>query len=360
MKYLKSLSLLLVLTFVLPALSFAKKTIAVVNFDVIGGEFQQAQYISMISSEIRKLDTIEVIDKYTAAEALEKYTPEGKKCFGAQCLANIGKQLGVDYILSGSAEITSDKFSLHLRIINPNTEKVSHSNYSEYLYSDENIWKFMQMSTYKLFGKKVKKDDLVVFDFDIAKSAELEGPRIKHYNLSGPRFGGSLVTGNNSRILQSDRAGGFNKSPFMTVMGYQYEKSYLYTGQVQALVQLNFSITGLDQQMAIPSLSLVHGFRLANSGWEIGFGPIFRTKKVKDGFVNDEGIWTLADDAPNYNGVLSSRLDSRGNLKIQTGWLWAIGKSFKAGNMNIPINFYAIPDNQGWLYGVSVGYALHK
>lgn len=360
MKYLKSVGLLMVFAFILPNLNYAKQTIAIVNFDVIGGKYQQAQYISMISSEIRKLDTLEVIDKYTTAEALETFTPEGKKCFGAQCLANIGKELGVNYVLSGSAEITSDKFSLHLRIIDPTTGKVIQSNYSEYLYSDENIWKFMQMSTYKLFNKKVEKDDLVVFDFDIAKSAELEGPRIKHYNLSGPRFGGSLVTGQNNRILQSDAPGGFNKSPFMTVIGYQYEKSYLYTGKVQALVQFNFSITGLDQQLAIPSLSLVHGFRLANSGWEIGFGPLFRTKKVKKGFINDDGIWTSEDDAPGYEGVLSSRMDSRGDLRIQTGWLWAIGKSFKAGNMNIPVNFYAIPDNQGWLYGVSIGYALHK
>ena len=37
-----------------------------------------------------------------------------------------------------------------------------------------------------------------------------------------------------------------------------------------------------------------------------------------------------------------------------------VGKTFKAGNMNIPVNLYAIPDNDGWLYGFSFGYALHK
>lgn len=339
----------------------AKETIAIINFDVIGSNYKEAQYISMVTSEIRKLDTMDVVDKYSVAELVESRIEPGKKCFGVKCISGLGKELDVTYALSGSAELTGEKLSIHLRLIDPKTSKVVESDYSEYLFDEEHIWKFMEMSVKSLFNNKVKKDDLSVFNFDIAKNAELEGPRIKPYNLSGPRFGISHLTGVNSSILKSAGPGGYNKAPTMTVIGYQYEKAYLYTGAVQAVFQTNFSLTGLDQQMAIPSFSLLNGFRSAKTGWEVGFGPIFRMKQVLQGYSDPTtGEWTTSDDNPNYTGVLSDRLDSRGDHILQAGWLWAVGKTFKAGNMTMPVNLYAIPDNDGWLFGFSFGYALHK
>ncbi len=359
----KKLGLKLGLLVVLLSTQFAqaaKQTIAIVNFDVIGSNYKEAQYISMATSEIRKLDTLDVTDKYTVAELVESRVPKDKKCFGVKCLSDIGRQLGVDYVLTGSAELTGEKLSIHLRMIDPSKQEVIESDYSEYLFDDEYIWKFMEMSVKSLFGKKIRMDDLAVFNFDKAKNAELEGPRIKPYNLSGPRFGVSYLTGLNEQIISSNGPGGFGKSPAMTVIGYQYEKSYLYTGAVQAIFQGNFSLTGLDQQMGIPSLSLLNGFRLAKTGWEVGFGPIFRIKRVQEGYVNNAGEWVSRNESFGYDGVFTSRLDSRGHLVLQAGWLWAVGKSFKAGNMNIPVNLYAIPDNDGWLFGFSFGYALHR
>ena len=337
----------------------AKETIAIVNFDVIGSNYKESQYISMVTSEIRKLDTMDVVDKYTVAELVEARVQPDKKCFGVKCLSEIGKELGVKYVLTGSAELTGEKLSIHLRLINPQTQKVVDSDYSEYLFDNEYIWKFMEMSVKNLYEQKVKMDDLSVFDFDRAKNAELEGPRIKPYNLSGPRFGVSYMTGLNKSILQSHGEGGFGKSPAMTVIGYQYEKSYLYTGAVQAVFQTNFSLTGLDQQMAIPSFTLLNGFRSSKYGWEVGFGPVFRFKKILKGY-NGENGWVSEGEDPMYSGVFTDKLDSRGNFVLQPGWIWAVGKTFKAGNMNIPVNLYAIPDNDGWLYGFSFGYALHK
>ena len=337
----------------------AKETIAIVNFDVIGSNYKEAQYLSMVTSEIRKLDTLVVVDKYTVAELTQSKVSAENKCFGVKCLSEIVLGLEVDYVLSGSAELTGEKLSIHLRLIDPKTAKVVDSDYSEYLHDGEYIWKFMEMSVKGLFSKKIRIDDKAVFDFDIAKNAELEGPRIKPYNLSGPRFGGSYVTGVNKEVLTSSEAGGFGKEAFMTVIGYQYEKSYLYTGAVQAVMQINFSLTGLDQQMAIPAASFLNGFRSSKYGIEVGFGPIFRFKKAALGAMVD-GEWVLKSDASSFEGKFVRRLDDRGQYLLQAGWVWAVGKSFKAGNMNIPVNLYAIPDNNGWLFGLSMGYALHK
>jgi len=347
--------------FILTQLSMvAKETIAIINFDVIGSNYKESQYISMVTSEIRKLDTMDVVDKYTVAELVEARVLPDIKCFGVKCISDLGKELDVDYALTGSAELTGEKLSIHLRMIDPKTQKVVESDYAEYLFDNEYIWKFMEMSVKSLFKQKVRLDDLAVFDFDRAKNAELEGPRIKPYNLSGPRFGVSYMTGINKDILISNGEGGFGKNPAMTVIGYQYEKSYLYTGAVQAVFQTNFSLTGLDQQMAIPSFSLLNGFRSSKYGWEVGFGPVFRFKKIKQGYENESGEWITKDQAPEYTGVFNGRLDSRGKNVLQPGWIWAVGKTFKAGNMNIPFNLYTIPDNDGWLFGFSFGYALHK
>jgi TolB-like protein len=338
----------------------AKETIAIINFDVIGSSYKESQYISMVTSEIRKLDTMNVIDKYSVSELVESKLSHGKKCFGVKCISELGLALDVNYALTGSAELTGEKLSVHLRLIDPKSQKVIESDYSEYLFEEEYIWKFMEMSVKSLFNQKVRLDDLVVFNFDRAKNAELEGPRIKPYNLSGPRFGLSHITGINNRIIKSSGPGGYGKNPTMTVIGYQYEKSYLYTGALQAVFQTNISLTGLDQQMAIPSFSFLNGFRSVKYGFEIGFGPIFRLKQVQKGYLNNSGDWLSESDNPDYDGVFSNRLDSRGSFKFQPGWVWAIGRSLKAGNMTIPINFYALPDNDGWLYGFSFGYALRK
>ena len=342
----------------------AKETVAVVNFDITGTTYKEAQYISMTSAEIRKLDSLEVMDKYSVEEVVKAHIAEDQKCFGVACLSEIGRKLDADLIVTGSAEVTSDKLSLHLRLIDPKKKEVVKSSYSEYIYDGDYIYKIMEMSVRRLFGNSVRKEDAAVYDYALAKKAELEGPRIKHYDLSGPRFGGSYMTGDNGHILSSQSEYGFAKSQYMTVIGYQYEKSYLYTGALQAVMQLNFSLTGLDQQMAIPSFSFLNGFRTAKHGFEFGFGPVFRFKKLAKGYKNSIGDWKLQSERwedPHYNGQrILSRLDTRGNYFLTPGWVWAVGKSFKAGNMTIPVNAYAIPDRDGWLFGLSVGYALHK
>ena len=112
--------------------------------------------------------------------------------------------------------------------------------------------------------------------------------------------------------------------------------------------------------MAIPSMALLNGFRSSKGGWEFGFGPTFRFRKTAEGFYGKDGEWNLLNEAqPGEEIEEEKRLDSRGSVNIISSWVWAIGKSFKAGNMNIPVNVYAIPDKDGWQFGISMGYALH-
>ena len=115
------------------------------------------------------------------------------------------------------------------------------------------------------------------------------------------------------------------------------------------------------REMALPSLAILNGFRGTKYGWEFGFGPIFRVRKVAEGFERADGSWHLKNEQTYGEQVnLTEQLDSRGDNKLISSWVWAVGKSFKAGSMNIPINFYVIPDRDGWMYGLSMGYAISR
>lgn len=356
MKKLNLLLLLVTLTF----LGKSTERIAVLNFDVIGKSLTKQQFISVTRTEIAKLDTFQVLDKYTVQEAYDESPVDLVKCYGVKCLTKIGAQLNVKYVVAGTAEVITDKAIITLRLIDVQSGKVIKTSYSEFIWSEANSQRLINMSVYKLFGRHIDRRLTNLYDYETVKQAAFEGPEIIKYNLSGPRFGGAYQTGEMGNIISNSKSkGGFNKQPFMTVIGYQVEKQYLYTGAFQAIFQANFSLAGLDQQMAIPSVALLNGFRSTKGGWEFGFGPTFRFRKASEGFYRD-GAWKLLKDAlPNEEFEKETRLDSRGSLNFISSWVWAVGKSFKAGNMNIPINLYAIPDKDGWQFGISMGYALH-
>lgn len=351
------------LLFVLIALTFvgnATETLAVLNFDIVGKALTKQQFISITRTEIAKLDTFQVLDKYTVKEAFDANPVDLEQCYGVKCLTNIGEKLNVKYVVAGTAEVITDKAIITLRLIDIESKKVVKTSYSEFIWTEANSQRLIQMAVYKLFDREIDNKFKNIYDYETVKEASLEGPEIIKYNLSGPRFGGAYQSGLMGDILASgENKGGFNKQQFMTVLGYQMEKQYLFTGAFQAVFQMNFSLAGLDQQMAIPSVAILNGFRSSKGGWEFGFGPTFKFKKTAEGFYRD-GEWHLLKDAqPGEEVNKETRLDSRGRISFVSSWIWAVGKSFKAGNMNIPVNIYTIPDKDGWQFGISMGYALH-
>lgn len=342
-----------------------KPKLAVLNFDIVGGTLNKDQFISITRSEVAKIGDHQVLDKYSIGEAFEKQPVDLDKCFGTQCLTAAGKQLETKFVVAGAVEVINDKAIVTLRLIDVDAGSSIKTSYSEFLWTPENAQSLIEIAVKKLFDKEVEPNKFNVYDYSIAKRGGLEGPQIQKYNLSGPRFGATYQTGEMGDVLQASKdQGGFDKMPFMTVIGYQYEKQYLYTGKFQAVFQMNFSLAGLDQQLAVPSFTVLNGFRSTKSGWEFGFGPSFRLRRTAEGFYRNDAqgnkVWHLLKDAEAYeNPAVEERLDSRGSINIFSSWIWGVGKSFKAGSMNIPVNFYTIPDKDGWMFGVSMGYAIH-
>ena len=64
----------------------------------------------------------------------------------------------------------------------------------------------------------------------------------------------------------SESNGGYDAFPVMSQFGYQMEKAYISSGDFEALVEGLFLATGIEQNLFIPSLTILNGFRSTGSG----------------------------------------------------------------------------------------------
>jgi hypothetical protein len=182
-------------------------------------------------------------------------------------------------------------------------------------------------------------------------------------NLNGPRMGVSFISGNiGSRLAAPKSEGGYNMYPAMMMFGYQHEVQYLSAGYFQALVEIIGAVNGLESGMFSPSLMVMNGLRFNNVGWEFGVGPIFRVSKNANGYYDENKKWIMSNSLPEglENGKLMEQLDSRGQLKISTGMIVAVGKTFASGYLNIPVNVYFSPRKEGSVFGLSFGFNVSK
>ena len=146
----------------------------------------------------------------------------------------------------------------------------------------------------------------------------------------------------------------------MFQFGYQFEVQYLNEGNYQALFEFLPTVTGFNQNIFIPSLTIMNGFRNNKNGWEIAFGPTFGVVSKANGYYDSNNSWHLASDwtdatTPNPNKI-EKQLDSRGASELQAGFIVAIGKTFKSGKLNIPVNLYIVPNKEGLRMGASFGF----
>jgi hypothetical protein len=139
-------------------------------------------------------------------------------------------------------------------------------------------------------------------------------------NLSGPRVGMTIIT--NGLLTEGIEEEFGVSTNFITQFGYQYEKQIMGDENVAGLVEGILLIGGLEQGLFLPSLSGMFGARFA-SGTEFAVGP---------------------------------------NLSLSGAALViGVGKTIKAGNLNIPISFSWVPSvkrtdtDDGWDYNSQTG-----
>ncbi|HNJ90627.1 MAG TPA: hypothetical protein PLT99_14195 [Chitinophagales bacterium] len=75
-------------------------------------------------------------------------------------------------------------------------------------------------------------------------------------------------------------------------------------------------------------------------------------------FVQYGAVADVSEINPNYS--FSENFDARGDAKLNTFWIFAAGRTFRAGSLNIPVNaFYTLMDDGGYA-GVSFGFNVVK
>lgn len=370
-----------------------KLTATILSMDARGVNFDDKQMGSLLRLELEKLDTFQVVDRYDINYFMEKkakqtydslygsfYSASPRKadscykkvynetqqhfeyCFSKSCLVEMGKVFSSDKMLTGTAERFGEIVVVTLRLIDVKTASIEKTQVNEYLHLPNEAPLMIRMSLLQLFNRSFDSELLKT----ISKKNNYESALNNHnkisVNLNGPRSGCTVFTGETARIIELPKEkGGFGAYPIMFQFGYQFEKQYLNEGSYQALFEFIPNITGFNQNIFIPSLTIMNGFRENKYGWEIGFGPSFSIVTKANGYYDAEGEWQLEKkwnnelQGPNpYN--ITTRLDSRGNPELSSFFIVAVGKTFRSGRLNIPINAYYIPSKDGDRIGFSVGF----
>lgn len=342
-----------------------KQTLTVLSIDLSGIKSDPNLIGNLVRTEMEKLDTFEVMDRYDVTYMIDKNKLSVANCFGKICLTEIGDAIHSDKMLSGSIESYPKSIVYTLRLIDVKTKSIEKTTVMEFLNLPDELQMFISIIVKTMFNKPIDQMVLTKLtqknDFDNA----LNNPNKDRLRLDGPRLGFVGYTGDLANIIQADKSvGGFEAYPVMFQFGYQFEKQYLNEGKIQALFEFLPMITGLDQGYFIPGLTLLHGLRSNINGWEFALGPTINLSPKARGYYDSENKWHRegewsADEANigiKNPYVIKERLDSRGDYTVQTGFVLAFGRTFKSGKLNLPVNIYAVPHKDGFKIGASLGF----
>jgi hypothetical protein len=319
-----------------------------------------AQLGNLARLEVDKLGKYEVLDRFDMAYFAEQKNIKITDCYGKNCMIENGKLLNASKVLGGSVEQVADVLVVNLKLIDVASNSVEKSIIKEFFVPSSEIKSILELSLRELFG--FENDQELIKKLTHKENFEntLTNPYASRLKLNGPRMGFTCFTGKTAEILGAERKdGGYGASPVMFQFGYQFETQYLNEGNYQGLFEFLPTVTGLDQGLFIPSFTLLNGLRNNKNGWEFAFGPTLSIVTMGKGYYDENANWKYLgnNDTLPTNFVQEKRLDSRSNnLEIKPGFLLAVGKSFRSGKLNIPVNFYIIPNRDGLRFGGSFGF----
>ncbi|MFI5221805.1 MAG: hypothetical protein ACHQK8_05735 [Bacteroidia bacterium] len=353
--------------------------IGVINIDGKIGEYDPAKLGNVARIELVKLDTFDVLDKYDVQDIIKSNNLQTENCYSTDCLSKIGKALNADYMLSGSVDILANNIIVTFKLIDVKKQIGVKSASNTYNNFPLEITSMMSITMKSMFGRPY---DPVLFE-RVTKKFDYENPvsqpNVKQLQLQGPRMGATYLFGDDGKTMQRPLSeGGFGLNPLMFQIGYQFEKQYLNGGNYQALFEFIPMITGIDQSKFMPSLTLMNGLRDNKHGWEFAIGALIAFTQTANTYKGDDGkYYLLSTDsvgntrsymrAPKMNSQspvptsnVAERFDSGGDTKFMTAIIIAVGKSFRTGNLNVPVNFWVMPQKDAVRIGLSVGFNSMK
>jgi hypothetical protein len=364
------------------AFSQANSSIAVANPNVEGLYATPEMCAKIIRLEMAKLNKYSVYDVFDMQEVYDS-NASYKKCLSKTCLVDFGQKLGVDYMITGSFDLLSNKIVITLKIIDVSNNTVYKSGLKEFTNQEKELQRMVEVLLKEMLDVPLEKElvDRLKFDNDIITKAN-----IGKVSNSGPRVGVGVLTGSFYEFANRPEAqGGLDIFPAVSMLGYQLEAQYVGTDNFSALAEFIFNVSGLEQGIFLPTLSILNGFRFGNAGWEFAFGPGFTLSRTSTGFFdsgNDDGGFygekngyiSYSDwlndyvnqqgygmnDYEAYGYAMGNHMDVRGDVKLSTMFLMAFGRTFRAGALNIPVNIFYSSRKGGGIAGINVGFNVTK
>lgn len=368
------------------------KTIAVARPITTGMETQAVTVEKMLRIELTKLDQYYVYDAFDMAEVIAENEEFKTSCQSKFCLTRLGKKLDVDYTISGSFDKLGNKLVIHLKLVDVSSGKVIKTAMLEFDDQELELQRMTQCVVRKMHNLEIEKalSDRLYFRDEPATLNNVG--RIKN---TGPRIGYAVMTGDLMEFAtRSEGQGGLDIFPGVSMIGFQFEKQYIGTENFSALFEFIPNVSGLEQGKFIPTLSILHGFRFGKAGWEIAFGPGIGLQRTSKGFFDTEGrfgnkgnyiseaYWNdYADQNFRYdpefqpNGYYERPApsyfeesynfdhrysDNRGTTQLSTNFIFALGRTFRAGSLNIPVNLFYSAKSGGGIAGINVGFNVIK
>lgn len=332
-----------------------REKIAVVGMDIKNINVDMPTMVNMMLLELEKINLYEVLDKYDVADKLKQQGFNTEGCFGKNCQVSAGKIVNADFMLTGSMERFGNKIIFILRLVDVKAEAVVKSDVMEYLDQQDYLQTMLRLSLNNLFGAENDRhlvDLLVNYDQPITSIRTT-------LRLDGPRVGATYFWGSYADRMQAPTSeGGFNMYPASVMIGYQFERRFLSAGDFQALFEVIPTIIGMESGLIIPSLPMMLGFRFNQSGIEFGLGPVLRMVRTAEGYYDGNGKWNLlsAADSVGVPFPIVKTIDSRGAFGLSYGMIFAVGKTFRSGYLNMPVNLYYSPRKEGSVLGLTMGF----
>lgn len=341
----------------------ARTKVTVLNIDSKGIGIDPSQMGNLVRIELDKLDTFEVMDRYDVSYVIEKNALKIDNCYGKLCQVEIGKTIKSDKMFTGSVELIGQSILVTMRMIDVQKETIEKTQVVEFLNISQEIPAMINITIRKMFG--MANDNALLtkltkrFDYESLTN----NPTEEQLRLNGTRMGFTLLSGQTAKYLMAPKEkGGYGMQyPAMFQFGYQFEKQYLNAGRMQALFEVIPIISGLDHGLIIPSLTLMNGIRDNHHGWEFAFGPTVNVISRAKGYYDANGEWKLAsewtgDPLTTPAPTMTERIDSRGDITLNWGFVFAFGRTFKSGKLNIPVNVHVVPSADGVRFGASFGF----
>ena len=362
-----------------------KNSIAVANPSVVGLSTKPESVAKMLRLEFIKLNQYVVLDEFDMGDVVKANPEYQQNCLGQNCLTRLGKELKVDYVSSGSFDLLGNKIAVTIKVIDVKNESIFKSAVREFDDQPQELQRMIEITLKEMYGIPVQKElnDRLAF-----KNELITSNNVGKINNSGPRIGYAGLMGSMSEFAtRPSNQGGLDIFPGVSMIGYQIEGQYVGTENFSALVEGIFNLNGLEQGVFMPSITIMNGFRFGKAGWEFAFGPGFGLKKTSEGFFDTDNTFgkgpnyyfserdwnnyalNASQTNPDFNFDVASHNssyvfkpygDTRGDVKINTLFVFALGRTFRAGALNIPVNAFYSSQRGGGMAGVNVGFNVQK